>query len=177
MLGSGVCNGALDADTAVEELYNGHYRELVRVAVLLLGDHGTAEEVVQDAFVAMHGRWHRLRDRDKALPYLRRTVVNGARSVLRHRKVVATHQPAPPADQPGADDAVLAAQRRNRVLDALAELPTRQREVLTLRYFLDMSENEIATTLEISAGSVKRHAFRGTQHLRTLLGSMAQEER
>ncbi|HET8561794.1 MAG TPA: SigE family RNA polymerase sigma factor [Marmoricola sp.] len=167
----------LDADAAVEQLYAGHYRQLVRLAVLLVRDRGTAEEVVQDAFVAMHGRWSRLRDPDNAVAYLRQAVVNRARSTLRHRGVVERHRPAPPADEPGADEAVLAADRRRQVLDALATLSTRQREVLTLRYFLDLSEQEIATTLGISAGSVKSHAFRGAAALRQILDPALEEER
>src|SRR5262245_63118439 len=66
----------LDADTALEQLYAAHWRGLVRLAVLLLRDQGQAEEVVQDAFVAMHLRWRSLRDPDKALAYLRQAVVN-----------------------------------------------------------------------------------------------------
>src|SRR3546814_20360012 len=81
----------LDADAAVEELYAAHWRSLVRLSVLLVRDQGTAEEVVQDAFVAMHGRWRRLREPDKALDYLRQTGVNRSRSVLRHREVVDRH--------------------------------------------------------------------------------------
>src|SRR3546814_15195025 len=75
----------LDADAAVEELYAAHWRSLVRLSVLLVRDQGTAEEVVQDAFVAMHGRWRRLREPAKALAYLRQTVVHRPRSVPRHR--------------------------------------------------------------------------------------------
>ena len=69
-----------DADTAVEELYAAHYRRLVRLSVLLVRDQETAEEVVQDAFVAMHGRWRRLRDPELALAYLRQAVVNRSRT-------------------------------------------------------------------------------------------------
>ena len=72
-----------DADAAVEELYAAHYRRLVRLAVLLVRDVETAEEVVQDSFVAMHGRWRRLRDPDKGLAYLRQTVVNRSRANAR----------------------------------------------------------------------------------------------
>ena len=80
-----------DADTCVEQLYAAHWRSLVRLSVLLVRDVGTAEEVVQDAFVAMHGRWSKLRDPDKALAYLRQAVVNRSRSALRHRAVVERH--------------------------------------------------------------------------------------
>ena len=161
-----------DADMAVEELYAVHYRRLVRLSVLLVRDVETAEEVVQDAFVAMHGRWRRLRDPDLALAYLRQAVVNRSRSVLRHRGVRARHADAERAvvrDLPGADEAALVTERRGTLLDALRTLPERQREVLALRYYLDLSEAEIASTLGISRGAVKSHASRGVAALRTLM--------
>ena len=158
-----------DADAAIEALYDAHYVGLVRLAVLLVRDHGTAEEVVQDAFVAVHGRWNRLDDPDRALGYLRTAVVNKARSVLRHRVVVARNVPALLPDAPGADTASLDSERRRAVLDALRALPHRQREVLALRYYLDFSEREIAETLGISQGAVKSHASRGAAALRQLL--------
>ena len=158
-----------DADTAVEELYATHYRRLVRLAVLLVRDVETAEEVVQDSFVAMHGRWRGLREPDKGLAYLRQTVVNRARSVLRRRGVAARHAPPVAADHPGADQDSLGAERRREVLDALRRLPGRQREVIVLRYYLDLSEAEIAETLGISRGAVKSHASRGAAALRILL--------
>ena len=162
---------AWDADAALEHLYAAHWRRLVRLSVLLLHDQGLAEEVVQDAFVAMYGRWRRLRDPDKALAYLRQCVVNRSRSALRHRGVVERHAVARrPADPlPGADEPTLARARRTAVLDALAALPTRQREVLALRYYLDLSETQIADALGISRGAVKSHASRGSAALRTLL--------
>ena len=158
-----------DADAAVDELYASHYRRLVRLSVLLVHDVETAEEVVQDSFVAMHGRWRTLRDPEKGLAYLRQTVVNRSRSVLRHRGVQARHTPVPLPDQHGTDVDALSAERRREVLDALHELPTRQREVLALRYYLDLSEAEIASTLGISRGAVKSHASRGVAALRPLL--------
>jgi RNA polymerase sigma-70 factor (sigma-E family) len=158
-----------DADTAVDELYATHYRRLVRLSVLLVRDPETAEEVVQDSFVAMHGRWRSLRDPDRGLAYLRQTVVNRSRSVLRHRGVQARHAPEPLPDHHGADEDAVTAERRREVLDALRELPGRQREVLALRYYLDLSEAEIASTLGISRGAVKSHASRGAAALRQLL--------
>lgn len=158
-----------DADAAVDELYAAHYRRLVRLSVLLVHDVETAEEVVQDAFVAMHGRWRGLRDPDQGLAYLRQAVVNRSRSVLRHRGVRDRHPPPPVPDHPGADEQALRAERRRQVLDALRLLPTRQREVLALRYYLDLSEAEIAETLGISRGAVKSHASRAASALRHLL--------
>src|SRR6476661_3064762 len=129
------------ADDALERLYAAHWRRLVRLSVLLVRDVPTAEEVVQDAFVAVHGRWSRLRDPDLALAYLRQAVVNRSRSVLRHRAVVARHAAATlaPPPQPGTDRASVDSARRTAVLEAIRGLPERQREVLALRYYLDLS--------------------------------------
>ena len=165
-----------DADDAVEELYAAHYRRLVRLSVLLVRDVGTAEEVVQDSFVAMHDRWHRLRDPDKALAYLRQTVVNRSRSVLRRRVVAARHVPDVLPDAPGADETTVVAERRRQVLDALAALPRRQREVIALRYYLDLSEAQIAEALGISNGAVKSHASRAADALRASLGPLLLED-
>jgi RNA polymerase sigma-70 factor (sigma-E family) len=159
---------AIDADAALAELYAGHYARLVRLAVLLLRDQALAEDVVQDSFVAIHRHWPRI-DQSTAPAYLARTVVNRSRSAQRHSSVVARSRPEPLPDAASADVPVLAAERRSQVLDALAGLPTRQREVLVLRYYLDQSEREIATTLGISQGAVKSHASRGAAALRTTL--------
>jgi RNA polymerase sigma-70 factor (sigma-E family) len=158
-----------DADTAVEELYAAHYRRLVRLSVLLVRDLETAEEVVQDAFVAMHGRWRTLKDPEKGLAYLRQTVVNRSRSVLRHRGVEARYVVPAPQYLRGADEDALVSERRTAVLNALRALPERQREVLALRYYLDLSEADIAQTLGISRGAVKSHASRGVAALRSLM--------
>ena len=166
---SGTAPARWDADEAVEQLYAAHYRRLVRLSVLLVRDQETAEEVVQDSFVAMHGRWRQLQDPQKGLAYLRQTVVNRSRSVLRHRGVEDRHTPPPPQDQPGADAETLQRDRRRAVLDALQQLPQRQREVLALRYYLDLDEASIADHLGISRGAVKSHASRGAAALRTLL--------
>ena len=161
------------ADEAVVELYRAHYAALVRVAAMLLGETGAAEEVVQDAFVAMHGSWSRLRDPDKALAYLRQAVVNRSRSRLRHRTVVAKYAPAPPPDVPSAESFAVAAVERSEVLNALRALPRRQRETLVLRYYSDLSEAQIAEALGISQGAVKSHAFRGLAALRNVLENLS----
>jgi RNA polymerase sigma-70 factor (sigma-E family) len=157
---------AADADEALVALYTAHYRSLVRVAALLLHDVPAAEDVVQDAYVAMHASWRKLRDPDKALAYLRQAVVNRARSRLRHLKVVDRKAPAPMPDAASAEHGALAALERDAVLAALRRLPTRQREVLVLRYYSDLSEAQIADALGISAGAVKSHASRGIAALR-----------
>lgn len=167
------------ADEALEQLYAAHWRQLVRLAVLLVRDQGAAEEIVQDSFVAVHDRWGRLRDPDRALAYLRQSVVNRSRSHLRHLSVVRRHavrEGVPPV-APGADEPAYDQARRATVLDALRRLPTRQREVLALRYYLDLSEAEIADSLGISRGAVKSHASRGAAALRADLGATLEENR
>jgi RNA polymerase sigma-70 factor (sigma-E family) len=161
-----------DVQAALTALYDAHYARLVRAAVLLVRDPETAEDVVQDAFVDMCRRWSRLRDRDRAAAYLRAAVVNRSRSVLRHRTVVARHAERVAA-APAPDDLPTASARRDRVLDALAALPRRQREVLVLRHYLDLPEAQVAEQLGISRGAVKTHASRGATALRATL----QEER
>jgi RNA polymerase sigma-70 factor (sigma-E family) len=167
------------ADEALEQLYAAHWRQLVRLAVLLVRDQGAAEEIVQDSFVAVHDRWGRLRDPDRALAYLRQSVVNRSRSHLRHLSVVRRHavrEGVPPV-APGADEPAYDQARRATVLDALRRLPARQREVLALRYYLDLSEAEIADSLGISRGAVKSHASRGAAALRADLGATLEENR
>ena len=158
------------ADEAVIVLYHAHYAMLVRTAVLLVGDVATAEDVVQDCFIAMHRAWWRLRDPGKALPYLRRAVINRSRSVLRRRVVADRHLPLQAPQQPSAEDSALAGMERSSVPAALRALPARQREVVVLRYYADLSEAQIAAALGISKGAVKSHAARAKDTLRALLG-------
>jgi RNA polymerase sigma-70 factor (sigma-E family) len=158
-----------DATQAVTEIYSTHYRSLVRLAVLLVRDVATAEEVVQDSFVAMHSAWRRLRDSDKALSYLRQSVVNRSRSVLRHRVVVDRNAPKPAPDMPSAEQGALSLLERSAVISALRTLPPRQREALVLKYYADLSEAQIAASMGISQGAVKSHTARGMASLRAVL--------
>jgi RNA polymerase sigma-70 factor (sigma-E family) len=164
-----------DADDAVTQLYTAHYTSLVRLAALLVRHSGEAEEIVQDAFVAMHAKWRKLRDPDKALGYVRQTVVNRARSSQRRHVVADRHARATtgsagrPDVEPSAEQHALSSETRATVMAALDRLPTRQREVLVLRYYSDLSEHDIAETLGISRGAVKSHASRGVAALRTTL--------
>ena len=166
---SGTVRAEWSADRAVLDLYSEHYRALVRLAALLVRDTPTAEEVVQDSFVAMHGGWQRLRDTEKALAYLRQSVVNRSRSVLRHRTVVDKNLQKAPPDMPSAEHGALILLERSAVVAALRELPDRQREAIVLRYYADLSEAEIATAMGISRGAVKSHTARGMTALRTAL--------
>jgi RNA polymerase sigma factor (sigma-70 family) len=133
----GSAEGTWAADQALTDLYAAHWHSLVRLSWLLVRDQQLAEEAVQDAFVAMHSRWSRLRNQDLALAYLRRCVVNSSRSVLRHRKVEERYLSAQTAamgargvaDEPSAETRALEQVRGARLLDALGRLPRRQREV------------------------------------------------
>jgi RNA polymerase sigma-70 factor (sigma-E family) len=157
------------ADEAVYALYAEHYKSLVRLAAMLVRDTPTAEEVVQEAFVAMHGGWQRLEDTEKALAYLRQAVVNKSRSVLRHRVVVEKNLQNPPPDMPSAEHGAFTLLERDEVVKALRKLPERQREAIVLRYYLDLSEADIAATMGISRGAVKSHTARGMAALRAAL--------
>lgn len=147
------------------EVYTSDYRRLVRLAVLLVDDVGLAEEVVQDAFVriARTRRSIPLDDEGAAAAYVRSAVLNGARSRLRKRAVRRRHLRSvdAPASAPAADGPAIAGDDHRRMLATLSRLPGRQREVLVLRYYGDLSEAEIADALGISTGSVKTHAHRG----------------
>jgi RNA polymerase sigma-70 factor (sigma-E family) len=154
------------ADEAVTVAYQAHYAVLVRISTMLVGDVATAEDVVQESFIAMHRAWWRLRDTSRALPYLRHAVINKSRSVLRHRAVADRHLPAPAPELPSAEESALAGVQRSSVLEALSALPCRQREVVILRYYSDLSEAEIAAALGISRGAVKSHAARAKGSLR-----------
>jgi RNA polymerase sigma-70 factor (sigma-E family) len=154
------------ADWAVTELYSLHFRTLVRLAALLVRDTPTAEDVVQDSFVAMHHSWQRLRNAESALAYLRHAVLNRSRSVLRHRAVVDKHRPNPPPDMPSAEYGALVGLERSAVVAALHKLPGRQREAIVLRYYADLSEAEVAAAMGISRGAVKSHTARAMAALR-----------
>lgn len=159
---------AWTADEAVTLLYGAHYRSLVRLAGLLLRDQAAAEETVQDAFVGMYRRWRSLRDPERAAAYLRAATVNGCRSVVRRRGTAHRATPLLAVAEDSPDLAVGVVERR-AVLDGLAGLSERQREVLVLRYYGDLSEAQIAEALGISPGSVKTHAARGLASLRPVL--------
>ena len=162
-----------DAERAVAELYSAHYRSLVRLAALLIRDVATAEAVVQDSFVAMHSGWRRLCDSDKALYYLRQSVVIRSRSVLRHPVVADRNAPEPPAAVPNADHGAIVLLERSAVVAALRALPPRQLEALVLRYYGDMSEAHIASVMGISRGLVKTHTASAMSALRSILEAEA----
>lgn len=149
------------------ELFHAHYRRLLALAVLVSDDRTSAEDLVQEAFAKLHGR--ALADPDRALAYLRTTILNLSRSRLRRLRTARKHERPDDAVLPSAEeDAVLRADQR-AVLAAVRTLPQRQRQVLVLRYWEDLSEAQIASTLGISNGAVKSHASRGVAALRNAL--------
>lgn len=162
-----------DADEAVTQIYTAHYRSLVRLSALLVRDVTAAEEVVQESFIAMHGNWRRLRNPDAALAYLRQAVVNRSRSWLRHKAVTEKHAPRPMPHTASAEEGAMNALEHQAVMAALRKLPERQREVLVLRYYADLSEADIADAIGVSRGAVKSHASRGLAAVRTTLEQSA----
>jgi RNA polymerase sigma-70 factor (sigma-E family) len=158
-------------DGALIDLYRAQRLPLLRLAVLLTDDPGTAEDVVQDAFLALQRRWHAV-DPAAAAGYLRTSVVNGVRTLYRRRGVARRHLHAvrQEEDVPPADLAVLLTEEQREVIDALRTLPRRQREVLVLRYWSELSEGEIAAALGIARGTVKSSASRGLASLQKHLG-------
>jgi RNA polymerase sigma-70 factor (sigma-E family) len=154
---------------AVHDLYQRDYRRLVRLAMMLLGDLGRAEEIVQDAFVDLMSHWAKIRDQAAALSYLRTSVANGARSELRHLTVIRRYRAERRGDVNSAEVDALADVEHERIMTALSMLPARQCQVLILRYYGELSEAEIAQSLGISRGAVKSHSFRGLRAMRPVL--------
>jgi RNA polymerase sigma-70 factor (sigma-E family) len=159
----------MDAEHAVIVIYTTHYRSLVRLATLLVGDVGAAEQVVQDSFVAMHGEWRRLRDGDKAVPYLRRRVVNGSRSVLCREAVGGRTAAGAVPDLPGAGQEALGQAEHSPLMSALRTLPCRQREALVLRLYLGLPARQTAAVMGVSRRAVQGHLFLATATLRNVL--------
>lgn len=157
-------------DDLLVRLFADHYKDLVRLASLLLDDVGSCEEVVQDAFVKMHALKTRP-EPGKEPAYLRSMVMNGARSRMRRRMVRRRVVPEAPLPTESAESGALERLRSDELIDAVRGLPRRQSEVLTLRYYLDLSEAEIAEALGISRGSVKTHASRGLAALERTLAA------
>lgn len=146
---------SVGAEPTVTALYAEHALGLIRLAVLLVGDRASAEDVVQDAFVGLYRRWDRLPDTSAPLAYLRVSVLNGCRTALRRRSRArqAISFTEPPAES--AEARALLSEEQRAVAGALRRLPQRQREALVLRYYFDLSEAEIAGAMGISRGTVK----------------------
>jgi RNA polymerase sigma-70 factor (sigma-E family) len=158
-----------DADRALTALYSLHYRSLVKLAALLVADTAAAEEIVQDAFIAVHTAWRKLPGPDRALSYLRQSVVNRSRSALRHRVTVGKIAPKPAPDMPAAEQGAIIQLERSALVSALRTLPPRQREALVLGYYAGLPEAQIASAMGISTGAAKSHTARAVASLRAAL--------
>jgi RNA polymerase sigma-70 factor (sigma-E family) len=153
----------------LEDLYRQHRMRFVRLAILLVDDPATAEDVVQEAFAGLHRHWGGLRDAAAAVGYLRAAVVNGSRSVLRRRKTARDYTPPHNVNARSAESLAMLTAEHQAVVRALARLPDRQREVLVLRYYGGLSEAEIAEATGISRGTVKSTASRALDALQRVL--------
>jgi RNA polymerase sigma-70 factor (sigma-E family) len=158
----------------ISALFRQHYAELVRLAVMMVGDRSTAEDVVQDVFAKLHARRERSGPVGDQLAYVRACVLNGCRTALRRRALLrrfgGSRDPLPDLPQESAEHEVMQAEGRRQVLAALATLPRRRREVLVLRYYLGLREGEIAEVLGITPGTVKSTTARGLTALARALG-------
>jgi RNA polymerase sigma-70 factor (sigma-E family) len=155
----------------VTALYEAHAAGMTRLAMLMIGDQATAEDVVQDAFLGLYRRWGSLSDPTRALAYVRSSVLNGCRTMLRkssRRDRMHLIEP----DTESAEASVLLAEEHREVLRALRRLPDRQREAVVLRYCLALPEEETARAMNISRGTVKSASSRGL----AALGRMLKEE-
>jgi RNA polymerase sigma-70 factor (sigma-E family) len=160
---------AADAAAAVAALYDDAAVGLIRLAYLMLGDRPSAEDVVQDAFFGLYRNWARLADHDRALAYVRSSVLNGCRSALRRRAAgrrLTLYQP--PAAS--AEAAALGREERREVMQAVRRLPGRQREALVLRFYLDLPEAEIARIMGLRPSSVRSATHRALKALGLSLG-------
>jgi RNA polymerase sigma-70 factor (sigma-E family) len=162
---------ARHATVAVTDLFREHHLELVRLALVMVGDQETAEDVVQDAFERLYHGWNRLREPSSALAYARSSVINGCRSAMRRSAVARKHAPklagtsgTGVAGTGSADD------DHADLADALQLLPQRQREVLVLRYYADLDVAEVAATLRIAPSAVRSTCTRGLAALARVLG-------
>jgi RNA polymerase sigma-70 factor (sigma-E family) len=153
---------------AVTALYEQHALSLIRLAHIMLGDRAAAEDVVQDAFWGLYRRWDQVANKDRALSYVRSSVLNGCRTILRKTvasELTSAHSPVTVS----AEAAVLSAEERREVVRALRRLPGRQRDVLVLRYYLDLPDDQIAGDLGVSASSVRSIRRRALAALERLL--------
>ena len=163
--------GGPDGPPAINELYHARRLSLVRLAVLMVDDLPTAEDIVQDVFTALY-RKHgpELRGVTDPHAYLITGVTNAARSALRRRRTARAYVPPPPGAVPAAEDEALLGASDREMLRALGGLTARQRQVLVLRYWSELSEAEIADPLRVSRGTVKSTAHRALSILRDRLG-------
>jgi RNA polymerase sigma-70 factor (sigma-E family) len=159
-----------EAADAVTALYRRHAGSLIRLAIVIIRDPAGAEDVVQDAFCGLYRRWSHLSDPASAPFYVRSSVLNGCRAVLRQRARHTGNRLAEPS-APSAETDALIGEEHRALLAGLRQLPPRQREALALRFFADLTEAEIARSMGISRGTVKSTISRGISALGAYLGA------
>jgi len=155
----------------IDDLYRSHRMQMVRMAILLVDDMASAEDVVQEAFAGLYRNWGGLRDRNAAIGYLRTAVVNGSRSMLRRRRTARAYVPPDPGTARSAESLAMLSAEHQAVVNALGDLAPRQREVLVLRYYGGLSEAEIAEATGLSKGTVKSTASRAVAKLGDIMRS------
>jgi RNA polymerase sigma-70 factor (sigma-E family) len=170
---AGLAPPPIERDEAFGVLFRTHARGLVRLAYCLLGDREAAEDVVQEAYLSLYRNWDTMRDHGSSHAYLRAAVINRSRTgqwqLIRARRV---RQRLASVDWPGpsSESRMIERDDARRLAAAVQALPTRQREVVVCRYYLELTESETAALLDMGLGSVKRHAHRGLARLHDRLG-------
>jgi len=179
--------GPLDDHEAIRRLKDGDISGLeiivrryqvraVRAAFLVTQDEPLAEDVVQDVFLRLHRHLRRFDDSRPLEPYLMRSVVNGALNTMRReRKSTPLEEDTGPLERrlqtASAETEVELAEQAREILDALTRLPPRQRAAIVQRYYLELSEQEMAQALDAPQGTVKWLLHAARLRLRHLLGS------
>ena len=158
-----------EATDPFESIFRDQFTPMVRLAHLLGSD--DPENAAQEAFAKLHGRLRLLKEPERAVGYLRTCLVNLTRSRHAHLSVVRRYVPPRPDNAQSAESTVLAMADQSTVMAALATLSPRHREALVLRYWLDLSEKQMAESMGTSIGSVKSHVSRGLSALRAALES------
>jgi RNA polymerase sigma-70 factor (sigma-E family) len=161
-----------DPRQPVADLYAAHALGLVKLAKIMLGDQAQAEDIVQDAFLGLYRKWPGLDDRERALAYLRASVLNGCRTAHRGRarrdRALLFFTPKT-ENVVSAEESAVIGEANREVMAALRALPTRQREAVVLRYYLDLSEAQAAEAMNVARGTVKSTTSRGLANLARML--------
>jgi RNA polymerase sigma factor (sigma-70 family) len=162
-----------ETETLVIRLFQLEGRNLVRLARLFVDDREAAEDLVQESFIRLARAAPRIADPSRAPAYLRSIVLNLARDHNRRGLVSLRHElpQGREVDAPLVEDDLVRDETQRQVLDAVRALPRRQRDCVTLRYYLELGIADIASTLGVSENSVKTHLQRGLANLERALGA------